>query len=91
MRSLWTPRETVKRFDQKGQRRYIYRPGLDDRCFPNVVAGRPIEPDSIVVVTWRIGRALCWILDAEGNKQSVWFRALVPYTYKERHGKESLR
>ena len=83
-------KEQTKRYEQwarKGQRRYIYRPGLDDRCFPNVIHGKPIDPDAgmVVVISKRIGRALAWILDVEGNEQSVWTAALVPYTYKERH------
>ena len=69
-----------ERWSAKGQRRYEYAPGLMDRCDPNVIAGTPlgIAPGSIVVVTKRIGRALVWILDANGNEQSVWRAALVP-------------
>ena len=69
-----------ERWSRKGQRRYAYEPGLMDRCDPNMISGTPlgIAPGSIVVVTKRIGRALVWILDANGNEQSVWTRALVP-------------
>ena len=78
MRNLWTPRESVKRWDQKGQRRYIYRPGLMDRCDPTVLAGSPIEVGAIVVVTGRIG-PFRYVLDCYGNRQSVWKQALIPF------------
>lgn len=64
----------------KRERRYEYRPGIMDRCDPNVIAGSPlgIEPGALVTITKRIGAALVWVRDARGNEQSVWKAALVP-------------
>ena len=64
----------------KRERRYEYRPGLIDRCDPNLIAGSAlgIAPGTLVTITKRIGAALVWIRDERGNEQSVWKAALVP-------------
>lgn len=57
---------------------WIYRPGLDDRCHPNVITGVPIAPEARVRITNSHVdplRLIVWITDGT-NEQSVWRRAL---------------
>ena len=74
--ALWANRKGGK---VRRERRYEYRPGLMDRCDPNVIAGSAlgIAPGALVTITKRIGAALVWIRDERGNEQSVWKAALV--------------
>lgn len=60
--------------------RYQYRPGLDDRCSPNVIRGQAIRPNTMVTITNnRVDPCglIVWITDGAGNEQSVWRRAIV--------------
>jgi len=58
---------------------WVYEPGLLDRIVPNVIAGYPIEYGTRVIVTKRNvdpAGIIRWIMDRDGNEQSVYKNAL---------------
>lgn len=61
--------------------KYLYQPGIWDQSDPRVIRGEAIVPGSIVTVTKSkpdpIG-LFRWIMDKNGNEQSVFKHALVP-------------
>ena len=62
------------------KKKFLYAPGLMDRCTPNVISGVPIEVGATVWITNPkvdpCGK-IVWITDGKGNEQSVWKAALA--------------
>lgn len=60
---------------------FRYMPGILDATDPKVIKGRAIRPGAMVTITRNrsamLPRMFVWIMDAEGNEQSVFRKALV--------------
>lgn len=61
--------------------KYKYEPGTLDKFDPKVIRGYPIKPGSVVNISKRKVDPcgyFRWIIDENGNEQSVFKQALVP-------------